>query len=179
MVSFLLLAGVLVVAVVLLIAIPLLRRGPTQLAPAPWTALAATGVLVIGSAVLYAVWTNWKWGPEPAADSPQTMVARLARKLESDPQDLKGWLMLGNSYVVLQQYPLAVRAFERADRLADGKNAVALVGEGEALTMNDENELQGRAGRLFDKALVLDPNSAKALFFGGAAAIRKGDLPRG
>ena len=179
MVSFLLSAGVLLVAVVLLIGIPLLRRSPTQLAPAPWTALAATGVLVIGSAVLYAVWTNWKWGPEPAADSPQTMVARLARKLESDPQDLKGWLMLGNSYVVLQQYPLAVRAYERADRLSGGKSAEALVGEAEALTMNDENELQGRAGRLIEQALTLDPNSPKALFFGGAAAIRRGELPLG
>jgi len=179
MVSFLLLAGVLLVAGVLLIAVPLLRRSPAQLAPATWTALAATGVLVIGSAVLYAVWTNWKWGPEPAADSPQTMVARLARKLENDPQDLKGWLMLGNSYVVLQQYPLAVRAYERADRLAGGKSAEALVGEAEALTMNDEAELQGRAGRLIEQALALDPNSPKALFFGGAAAIRRGELPLG
>jgi cytochrome c-type biogenesis protein CcmH len=179
MVSFLLLAGVLVVAGVLLIAVPLLRRNPTQLAPAPWTALAATGVLVIGSVVLYAVWTNWKWGPEPPADSPQTMVARLARKLENDPQDLKGWLMLGNSYVVLQQYPLAVRAYERADRLSGGKSAEALVGEAEALTMNDESELQGRAGRLIEQALTLDPDSPKALFFGGAAAIRRGELPLG
>lgn len=179
MVSFLLLAGVLLVAGVLLIAVPLLRRSPTQLAPAPWAALAATGVLVIGSAVLYAVWTNWKWGPEPPADSPETMVARLARKLESDPQDLKGWLMLGNSYVVLQQYPLAVRAYERADRLSGGKSAEALVGQAEALTMNDEAELQGRAGRLIEQALTLDPNSPKALFFGGAAAIRRGDLAVG
>ena len=179
MVSFLLLAGVLLVAGVLLIAVPLLRRSPTQLAPAPWAALAATGVLVIGSAVLYAAWTNWKWGPEPPADSPETMVARLARKLESDPQDLKGWLMLGNSYVVLQQYPLAVRAYERADRLSGGKSAEALVGEAEALTMNDEAELQGRAGRLIEQALTLDPNSPKALFFGGAAAIRRGELPLG
>jgi cytochrome c-type biogenesis protein CcmH len=179
MVSFLLLAGVLLVAGVLLIAVPLLRRSPTQLAPAPWTALGATGVLVIGSVILYAVWTNWKWGPEPAADSPQTMVARLARQLEHDPQDLKGWLMLGNSYVVLQQYPLAVRAYERADRLAGGKSAEALVGEAEALTMNDEAELQGRAGRLIEQALTLDPNSPKALFFGGAAAIRRGELALG
>ena len=179
MASFLLLAGVLLVAGVLLIAVPLLRRSPTQLAPATWTAFAATGVLVIGSAVLYAVWTNWKWGPEPAADSPQTMVARLARQLERDPQNLQGWLMLGNSYVVLQQYPLAVRSYERADRLAGGKNAEALVGEAEALTMSDEAELTGRAGHLIEQALTLDPNSPKALFFGGAAAIRRGELALG
>jgi cytochrome c-type biogenesis protein CcmH len=179
MITFLLLAGVLLIAGVAVIAVPLLRRVPTQLAPAPWTALAAAGVLVIGSAVLYATLTNWSWHSAPSDDSPQTMVARLARKLESDPQDLNGWLMLGRSYVVLEQFPLALRSFERADRLAGGKNADALVGEAAALTMSDEAELDGRAGRIIEQALVLDPNSGKALFFGAAAAVRRGDLALG
>jgi cytochrome c-type biogenesis protein CcmH len=179
MVTFLLLAGVLIIAGVVVIAVPLLRRVPTQLAPAPWAALGAAGVLVIGSAVLYATLTNWSWHAAPADDSPQTMVARLARKLERDPQDLNGWLMLGRSYLVLEQFPLALRSFERADRLAGGKNAEALVGEAESLTMADESELDGRAGRLIEQALTLDPNSGKALFFGAAAAVRRGELALG
>jgi cytochrome c-type biogenesis protein CcmH len=179
MVTFLLLAGVLIIAGVTVIAVPLLRRSPTQLAPAPWAALAAAGVLVIGSAVLYATFTNWSWHAAPADDSPQTMVARLARKLERDPQDINGWLMLGRSYIVLEQFPLALRSFERADRLAGGKNAEALVGEAEALTMSDESELDGRAGRIIEQALALDPNSGKALFFGAAAAVRRGELALG
>jgi len=177
MVTFLLLAGVLIIAGVAVIAIPLLKRLPTQVAPAQWTALVAAGVLVIGSAVLYAALTNWSWRAEPAADSPQNMVARLARKLERDPNDINGWVMLGRSYVVLEQFPLALRAFERADRLAGGKSSEALVGEAEALTMTDENELDGRAGRIIEQALALDPNSGKALFFGAAAAMRRGQLP--
>src|SRR5580704_8853105 len=179
MVTFLLLAGVLIIAGVVVIAVPLLRRVPTQLAPAPWAALGAAGVLVVGSAVLYATLTNWSWHAAPADDSPQTMVAHLARKLEQDPKDLNGWLMLGRSYVVLEQFPLALRSFERADRLAGGKSAEALVGEAEALTMSDESELDGRAGRIIEQALALDPNSGKALFFGAAAAVRRGDLALG
>jgi cytochrome c-type biogenesis protein CcmH len=177
MITFVFLAAALTVVGVGLVAVPLLRRFPTETTPAPWAALGATGVMVIGSVVLYVLWSNWSWRAQSAADSPQTMVARLARKLEKDPQDLSGWLMLGRSYVVLEQYPLAVRAFERADRLAAGKSVEALVGEAEALALGDETELDRRAGRLVEQALALDPNSGKALFFGAAAAMRRGQLP--
>jgi hypothetical protein len=85
--------------------------------------------------------------------------------------------MLGRSYTQLQEFQLATRAFQRADRLAGGKSADALIGEAEALARSDEAELNGRAARLIEQALVVDPNSGKALFFGAAVAMRKGELP--
>ena len=177
MVTFIVLAAVLALVGVALVTIPLVKRDPTQLAPAPWAALGATTVLVVGSAILYASFSKWSWHADPAADSPQTMVARLARKLERDPNDVNGWLLLGRSYIVLEQYPLALRSYQRADRLAGGRNAEALVGEAESLAMSDESALDGRAGRIIEQALVLDPNSGKGLFFGAAAAARRGELP--
>ncbi len=179
MVTFVLLAAALSVAGAMAVAIPLLRGAVTAAAPgpAPWAAVAATVLLVIGSAVLYVSWSNWPWRAVTPGDSPQSMVARLARELEQNPQNLDGWLMLGRSYIALQEYPLALRAFERADRLSDGKNADALTGEAEALALTDESELNGRAGRLIERALALAPDSGKALFFGGAVAARRGDLP--
>ena len=179
MITFVLLAAALTVAGVIAVVIPLLRGGVSAAAPgpAPWAAVAATVLLVIGSALLYVSWSNWPWRTVTPGDSPQSMVARLARELEHDPQNLDGWLMLGRSYIALQEYPLALRAFERADRLSDGKNADALTGEAETLVLTDESELNGRAGRLIERALVLAPDSGKALFFGGAVAARRGDLP--
>ena len=177
MITFVLLAAALTLASVVAVAIPLLRRGAAGPATAPWSAIAAAALLVIGSAALYLTWSKWSWRPTRAADSPETMVAQLARRLEHDPTDLNGWLMLGRSYTALQEYPLAVRAFGRAVRLSDGKNAEALSGEAEALALSDESELDGRAGRLFEQALALEPDSGKALFFGAAVAARRGDLP--
>jgi len=179
MATFVLLAAALAVASVLAVALPLLRREPQGAtpAPAPWAALAATAVLVVGSAVLYVSWSNWPWRAVVPGDLPQTMVARLARQLEQHPDNLEGWLMLGRSYAQLQEYPLALRAYQRADRLSGGKSADALTGEAEALALGDESELDGRAARLIEQALVIAPESGKALWFGGALAERRGDLP--
>jgi cytochrome c-type biogenesis protein CcmH len=177
MITFVLLAAVLTIAGVALIAVPLLKTKPVEYSPAPWAALAAAGLLVIGSAVLYVRLTNWSWNPKAAEDTPQTMVARLARRLEQNPANLEGWLMLGRSYTQLQEFQLATRAFQRADRLAGGKSAEALIGEAEALARSDEAELDGRAAKLIEQALAVDPNSGKALFFGAAVAMRKGELP--
>jgi len=176
MIAFVLLAAALSLASVVLVAMPLLRRssaGPG----APWTALAAAGLLVVGSAALYVTWSNWPWHAVKVTDSPESMVSELARRLERDPTDLNGWLMLGRSYTVLQEYPLAVRAFGRAVQLSGGKSAEALTGQAEALALADESELDGRAGRLIEQALALEPDSGKALFLGAAVAARRGDLP--
>lgn len=174
MLTFLVLAAALMAATVALVAVPLLRRSAAP--PATAAALVAAAVLMFGSSVLYVIWSSWPWHAAEAPDSPQTMVARLARKMERDPDNLSGWLMLGHSYTVLQEYPLALRAYRRAERLSGGKDAEALIGEAEALALSDETELDGRAGRLIERALTLAPDSGKALFYGAAVALRRNDL---
>lgn len=177
MTTFILIAIALTIAAIAVVIVPLLRKRAGSSEPAVGAAFAVAGVLVFGAAALYVVWSNWSWSAaEESADSPQTMVSRLARRLERNPDDLEGWLMLGRSYAVLEQYPLAMRAYQRADRLAGGKNAEALVGLAEALVLTDETELDGRAGQYIEKALELDPKSGKAQFYGAAAALRRGDL---
>jgi cytochrome c-type biogenesis protein CcmH len=76
------------------------------------------------------------------------------------------------------QYALAARAYQRADRLAGGKDVEALTGWAEALILENEKEIEGRAGRLFEMALAIDPDAPKALFFGAVGAQRRGELPQ-
>jgi cytochrome c-type biogenesis protein CcmH len=177
MIVFILFAAVLAAICVAVIAVPLLKPAPTQGAAAPWTALAAAGVLIGGAVALYAAWSNWSWTKSPGVASPQGMVERLVHELNDRPDNLTGWLMLGRSYVALQEYPLAVRAYERADRVADGRSPDALIGEAEALTLMDDTQLSGQAGQLIERALAIAPTSPQALFFGAAAAMRRGELP--
>ncbi|MHB8813446.1 MAG: tetratricopeptide repeat protein [Steroidobacteraceae bacterium] len=177
MIAFIIVAAALAVVCVAIIADPLLTPLPSKAATAPWTAIGAAGVLVIGSAALYGTWSNWSWRQSPGVGSPEGMVERLVHRLNDHPDDVDGWLMLGRSYVVLQEYPLAVRAYERADRAAGGRSADALIGEAEALTLIDDSQLSGQASQLIERALAMAPTSPQALFFGAAAAMRRGDLP--
>ncbi len=49
----------------------------------------------------------------------QSMVARLAGQLNDNPDDIDGWLRLGNAYLILGQFADAKTAFLRADGLVD------------------------------------------------------------
>jgi cytochrome c-type biogenesis protein CcmH len=177
MIVFIVLAAVLAAICVAVIAVPLLKPVPSRTAAAPWAALAAAGVLAVGSAVLYRTWSNWSWRQSPGVASPEGMVERLVHQLNDHPDNLTGWLLLGRSYTQLEEYPLAVRAYERADRVAGGSSADALIGEANALTIMDESALDGEAGRLIERALQIDPTNPQALFFGAAVALRRGELP--
>lgn len=174
MLLFVVLAASLMLAAMAFVAVPLLRGRSN----APWAALASVAVLLLGSVSLYATWSNWTWPKEESAQTPAGMVARLARRLERNPDDLDGWLQLGRSYAAMGQPSLALRAYGRADRLAGGRNAEALVGMAEILALEDEQALEGRAGELFERALAIEPKAGKALFFGAVAAMRRGDLPK-
>jgi len=174
---FIAIATLLTLAAVGVVAIPLLRTTRSGLsAPAAWSAVIGAGILLIGSPLLYVRFSNWSWKKAPGVDSPESMVEGLVRTLDHHPNDLDGWLMLGRSYVALQEYPLAARAYGRADRVAGGRSAEALLGEAEALTLSDDSELTGRAGQLAERALAIAPDDPHALFLGGSAALRRGDL---
>jgi cytochrome c-type biogenesis protein CcmH len=173
--GFVALAILLLIVSVGLVVWPLWRSGTSPRATV--AALALAGALPLAAVLLYKVWSNHDWSEPAMADSPAAMVARLARRLERDPDDKPGWLQLGQSYLVLGQLPMAARAFERADRLAGGTDATALLGWAEALFRADEREIEGRAGRLFERALELEPTSGKALLFAAIAAQRRGELP--
>ncbi len=47
------------------------------------------------------------------------MVDRLASRLEAEPDDLDGWMRLGNAYKVLNERKNAIEAYSRAQELLE------------------------------------------------------------
>ena len=105
--GFVSLAVLMLVVAVALVVWPLWRKGSSPRATV--AALALAGAIPLAAVLLYKVWSNHDWAEPAVADSPAAMVARLARRLEREPDDKPGWLQLGQSYLVLGQYPMAAR----------------------------------------------------------------------
>jgi cytochrome c-type biogenesis protein CcmH len=102
------------------------------------------------------------------------MTAKLAAKLEKNPDDPVGWTMLGRAYRALERYPDAIKAFEQAEKL-DPNNADVLVEHAETIGLAHGNNLEGEPMRLLDRALKIAPDNEKALTLSGAAAFARNE----
>ena len=176
MFAFIFIAGALAAGAAALLLLPLMRRRADGQPAAGITAGAVVFALLLGGGGLYATFSNFTWHEVPqVADSPAAMTARLAQKLADNPEDLPGWLMLGRSYFNLEQYPLAARAYQRADRLAGGKDTEAIMGFAESMLAQDFEQIRGAAGKLFERVLELEPQNPKALLYAALAAMGRGE----
>jgi cytochrome c-type biogenesis protein CcmH len=174
MLAFVLLAGSLAAGAAVLLLLPLMRKREDA-SPASVTAVCVLLLLLLGGAGLYAVLTKYSWVEASVAETPAAMTAKLAKRLAEEPDNLDGWLMLGRSYFDLEQFPLSARAYQRADRLANGTNVEAITGYAESLIAQNFEEIRGRAGRMFERVLELQPDNPKALLYAALAAMGRGE----
>lgn len=178
--TFVIVCAAMVAAALLWLIVPLVRtkaaggeppRKAERLAPAILVLLVVPAL----AAVMYASLSNWDWRRTQATD----LLSQLENRLQSNPEDLDGWLLLGRSYAQMEMYAKAVNAYERAYTLSRGENFEALIGLAETLAVTDQNALAGRAGQLFEQALARAPNHPKALWYGAIAALQANDLRKG
>ena len=176
MLAFVLIAGSLAAGAAVLLLLPLMRRREDARPAAGLTAGVVLFALLLGGGGLYAAFSNYSWVEAPsAADTPAAAAARLAKELARNPDRLDGWLELGRRYFDLEQYPLAIRAYQRADRLANGQNVEALTGVAETMLAQDFENIRGPAGRLFERVLEMQPENPKALLYSALAAMGRGE----
>ena len=117
--------------------------------------------------------------PAAPADSMATAgdldsrTAELAARLEGEPNDLGGWLLLGRSYSVLARYEEAVAAFRRAAALAPG-NADVQATLGEGLVLAADGIVEDRAVSVFEVVLTIDQRHPAARYFMALARAQRG-----
>lgn len=112
--------------------------------------------------------------PKVTAADIENMVARLATRLQANPDDPKGWVMLARSYKALGRYPEAAEAYGKG--MAIVENDAELLADYAELLAITSSGFQGKPTELLDKALKLAPEDPQVLLLAGAAAGERGDF---
>ncbi|HJW27311.1 MAG TPA: c-type cytochrome biogenesis protein CcmI [Rhodocyclaceae bacterium] len=98
------------------------------------------------------------------------MVDQLAAKLQDNPNDGDGWLMLARSYGAMGRFPESAAAYGRAVTLLP-PDAQTLADFADTVAMAQGRTLQGEPEKIVRRALEVDPNNIKALALSGTIAF--------
>jgi len=99
----------------------------------------------------------------------EQLAARLASKLEQNPDNPEGWAMLARSYTSMGRWEEAERAYGRIG--PDLNRNAELLAEFAEMLVQKNNGFDDRSRDLIGKALRLEPNNMLALFLGGGDAF--------
>lgn len=117
--------------------------------------------------------------PEQQNDEIKSMVEGLAARLEAEPDNLDGWVMLGRSRMVLGEPEAAKEALQRAlDMAPDNPEVISAYAAIllEPGTTPDSDPLVGiEAAGLYKKAAALAPDNPEPRWLLGLAAAQAGN----
>lgn len=153
----------------------------------PWAAAVLAGLVPVGAVLLYlTVGTPGALGPQAGAmaaaegghqvtrEQVERMVAELAARLEREPDNVKGWIILARSYAVMGRNEEAAKAFERVIRLVPDDPDL-LADYADTLAVVQGGKVSGRPLELAQRALAADPTHWKALALVGTEAFGRKD----
>lgn len=118
--------------------------------------------------------------PRPGENHPggqgsiEERIAALEKKLEAEPDNLEGWVILARSRGLQRDYPAAVQALEQSLRLAPGHPDL-LADLADAVAMTQGEKMAGRPLTLVSEALKSDPKHQKSLALAATAAMQAND----
>ena len=144
--------------------------------PALWTAVLIGLTLPVVSLGMY-LWVGEPRAlqamatepPEKAMQSELTDMAQsLAKKLEANPDNQEGWVMLGRSYRALEKYDNAVSAYDRALKLSADDNLK--LERAEVLALKAKGNFDGEPWSVIRDILKKDPQQKGALLLAGSAS---------
>jgi cytochrome c-type biogenesis protein CcmH len=115
--------------------------------------------------------------PERSQAQIEANVAKLAQRLQSNPNDPQGWTMLARSYSSMEKYSEAANAYAKATEL-NPKDADLWSEYAFATGMAEGRSLAGKPTELINRALKVDPENPKALQLAGSAAFQAKDYKK-
>ena len=114
-------------------------------------------------------------GQGAQAGQMEEMVAKLAARLEKEPNDPQGWVMLARSYMAMQRIPDGLKAYEQAEKLAPNDPNL-LLAYAEAIVTTNGNNFFGKPTELVRRAFALSPESPNVLWMAGIVEFRESNF---
>ncbi len=103
------------------------------------------------------------------------LVERLTERMEQNPADVEGWILLARTRFTLGQTDAALAAIERAHDLAPD-NVEVMLHLAEATAATQDNSLEGRPAELIAQVLKQEPDNPSARWLGGMIAFQRGQF---
>lgn len=104
--------------------------------------------------------------------SVEQAIKNLEQKLKENPNNIDGWMMLGRTYLMQEKFDASVEAYRNANELSNSANPDILVAYGEAKVFAAGQKFDESTRSLFDRALQIDPDFEKGLWYAGLAAYQ-------
>ncbi|HJO74754.1 MAG TPA: tetratricopeptide repeat protein, partial [Rhodospirillales bacterium] len=103
------------------------------------------------------------------------LAAKLVETLKKKPDDIKGWLLLGRTYLTISEFDDALEAFRRATELSDRRPDI-VASYAEAMVVAEDGRITARAKKLFTDILATDPFDPKARYYLGLEQAQTGNI---
>jgi cytochrome c-type biogenesis protein CcmH len=104
----------------------------------------------------------------------KVLAKRLAEKMEQDPNNGEGWLLLARTYRELHMHPEAAAAYQKASNLVT-PTADLFADWVDAYVMSRQGNWDDTARTLLKRGLAADKNHLKALALAGSEAFDRSD----
>lgn len=107
-------------------------------------------------------------------NSMREAVSMLEQRLQQEPGNIEGWVLLAKSYVVLGRLDDAVSAYDKAYKL-NPQDPDVMVDYAEMMARANNGDISGEPMRMLRMALAADPNHPKALWISGIVSYNDKD----
>ena len=101
-------------------------------------------------------------------------IATYSAEVKTNPNHLKAWVMLGDSFMETSQYAGAANAYKRSVLLSQG-NPILIMAYARALIAQADGNVTDDASKSLKMALILEPQNAEARYFLIVRKLQQGD----
>ncbi len=113
-------------------------------------------------------------GTQQQTPDMNVVVSRIQERLAAQPDDARGWFMLGRAHMTLGAFDDAVVAIRRSLQLS-GDEPEILIRLADAIAMSQQGSMSGEPEPLLRRALAIEPQNPQGLWLLGMAQSERGD----